>query len=123
MSKRVLSVGNCGYDNRAIKALIETHFPATVIAVDNLAQTLEQLRSDTYHLVLVNRVLERDRSEGLDVIRHLKSHPELNNLPVMMITNFPDHQQLAQQAGALEGFGKSSLQSEETRTKLAALLQ
>ncbi len=122
MTKQVLSVGNCNFDNRSLTALIEGQFPAKVTPVDSLAQTIAALGAGTYDLVLVNRVLDRDGSQGLEVIRQIKSTPQLSHTPVMMITNFPDHQKLAQDAGALEGFGKQELQSEATRARLAAVL-
>ena len=122
MSKRVLSVGNCGPDNRAITAMLESQFGAEVVPVDNGSQTLAQLRGQAFHLVLVNRVLDRDGGDGLDVIRQIKTAADLPDTPVMMITNFPDHQQLAQAAGALEGFGKSALHADQTRDKLQKLL-
>lgn len=122
MSKRVLSVGNCEPDTRAIAALIEGQFEAVVEPVDDLAQTMQQLRTRPYDLVLINRILDRDGSEGLEVIRQIKSVPELRETPVMMITNFAEHQQLAQEAGAIEGFGKQALHAPETAAKLSPLL-
>lgn len=122
MSKRVLSVGNCVPDNRAITAILESQFGAKVVPVDNASQTLEQLRGQPFDLVLVNRVLDRDGGDGLDVIRQIKAAVEVQHTPVMMITNFPDHQQLAQAAGAVEGFGKSALRADATRAKLQTLL-
>ena len=108
MTRRVLSVGNCGPDNRAITLMLEEYFSAKVIPVNDLPQTLEQLR-DAVDLILVNRVLDRDGSDGLEVIRQIKSASNQPDTPVMMITNFPEHQQRALDAGALEGFGKQAL--------------
>ena len=122
MCKRVLNVGNCGPDNRAITAMIERHFAAEVDSVDDALQTMQQLRTQTYDLVLVNRILDRDGSDGLEVIQQIKTAPDTSDTPVMMITNFPDHQQRAQEVGALEGFGKQALQDPATCTKLGLLL-
>ena len=60
-------------------------------------------------------------SDGIDVIRALKADAELSKTPVMLVTNFAEHQQLAVAAGAVEGFGKQSLRDPATREKLAAL--
>jgi two-component system chemotaxis response regulator CheY len=123
MTKRVLSIGNCGPDTRAITTMLQDHFAVEVTPVDDLAQSLEKLGNDSYDLVLVNRVLDRDGSDGLEVIRYIKATDNVGDVPVMMITNFPEHQQRAQEAGALEGFGKQALHTEQTRAKLAAVLQ
>jgi CheY-like chemotaxis protein len=75
-----------------------------------------------FDLVLVNRLLDRDGSQGLDIIRKIKSHPDLSVVPVMMLTDYPEHQQRAVEAGAEPGFGKSELHSPETLDKLRRFL-
>ncbi len=120
--KRVLNVGHCTPDHRAIAAMIEGHFAAVVDATDSLAQTLEQLRTHAFDLVLVNRILDRDGSDGLLVIQRVKTDPDLSDTPVMMVTNFAEHQQRAQDAGALVGFGKQALHAPETLATLKPLL-
>ena len=87
-----------------------------------MADTLAVLETTEFHLILVNRQLDRDGSNGLAVIQRIKSSPELASLPVMMITNFADHQELAVQAGAEQGFGKRELGDPATREKLASFL-
>ena len=72
--------------------------------------------------MLVNRKLDIDYSDGLEVIERIKQDPQLRSLPVMMITNFAEHQQQAVQAGAVEGFGKQSLRAPETLQKLEPFL-
>ncbi len=122
MNKRVLSVGNCTPDHRAVSALIEHHFSAQVLPADSLLDALQQLQCEPFDLVLVNRQLDRDGSDGLEVIRQIKADPNLSNTPVMMVTNFSEYQQSAQLAGAVEGFGKRSLQAPETLAKLKPFL-
>ncbi len=87
-----------------------------------MADALALLGTTEFHLVLVNRQLDRDGSNGLAVIQRIKSLPELASLPVMMITNFAEHQELAVQAGAERGFGKRELGDPATRGKLAPFL-
>lgn len=123
MSKRVMSVGNCRADHRAISGMLELNFQAEVVPTASLPESLEQLRSQTFDLVLVNRILDSDGSEGLDVIRQIKTDSKLQELPVMMITNFPEHQQQAIALGAVEGFGKRALNDEQTRTRLEPWLK
>ena len=118
----MLDIGNCVPDHRAIAALITSHFDAQVIAADQWQDACKQLREQAFDLVLVNRKLDIDYSDGLEVIHQLKGDADLRAIPVMMITNFAEHQQQAIQAGAVEGFGKQSLRDPATREKLAVFL-
>jgi CheY-like chemotaxis protein len=118
----VLSVGNCGADHAALQGLIEGSFRAEVVPADGPADALETLRRGDVALVLVNRRLDRDGSEGLEVIRRIKSDAQLARTPVMLLTNFPEHQQVAVAAGAEPGFGKAELNCESTRQALARFL-
>ncbi len=122
MAKRVLDVGNCGPDHWAIRDLIQRQFDAEVIQAHGTDDTLDELRSRHFDLVLVNRLLDRDQTEGLDVIRKIKADATLAPVPVMMVTNFPEHQAEAVRAGAVEGFGKLQLQDGRTVEALARLL-
>lgn len=122
MPKRVLDIGNCLPDHRAIVMMITSNFDAQVVAADHWQDAQQQLREQTFDLVLVNRKLDVDYSDGIEVIRQLKADENLQAVPVMLITNFPEHQQQAVQAGAVEGFGKQSLRDPATRERLAAYL-
>jgi len=117
-----LDVGNCDADQAAIRELIESNFAAQVDRADQAADALRSLERAKYALVLVNRRLDCDDSDGMEVIRQIKGRPDFSGLPVMMITNFPEHQEAAQAAGAVEGFGKRSLGTEETLQRLRAYL-
>ena len=72
-------------------------------------QALEQLRQETFALVLVNRVFDADGSSGLDLIRALKAEEPLRDVPVMLVSNYEEAQAQAVQAGAALGFGKAAL--------------
>lgn len=72
---------------------------------------MERLRNQHYDLVLVNRQFDLDGYEGLDFIRQLKATPEVESVPVMLVTNFGDYAQRAVELGAVAGFGKSELDS------------
>jgi CheY-like chemotaxis protein len=121
-TKKVLSLGQCAADHASIGGLLRRHFDADVDAADTFADAEATLGSSHYDLVLVNRVLDRDRKEGLDFIARLKAHPEWRQLPVMLVSNYPDAQEQAIARGALPGFGKSSLGSTKTLTRLRAVL-
>jgi CheY-like chemotaxis protein len=108
-AKRVLSVGQCFADHSAISRVLRSTFAAEVIAVDSTRQALDQLRRETFALVLVNRVFDADGSSGMDLIRALKADEQLRSLPVMLVSNYEDAQTQAVEAGATLGFGKAAL--------------
>lgn len=123
MPKRVLDIGNCVPDHRTIEVVITSHFDAEVVAADQWDDAREMLREQPFDLVLVNRRLDIDYSDGLEIIRKLKADAELRALPVMLVSNFAEHQQSAVAAGAVEGFGKQSLRDPALRDKLAPYLR
>jgi two-component system chemotaxis response regulator CheY len=119
-SPRILSIGQCGVDHAAISRLFRTEFSVTVDSADSLPEADELLGDNTYALVLVNRVLDADGSSGVSVLQNLIArHP---SVPMMLISNYPDAQQEAMRLGAVEGFGKSSLHHDRTRTLLRNVL-
>ncbi len=123
LSRRVLDVGNCGPDHRSITMMIQHAFPGVIVdQADDTASALEKMGSHPYLLVLVNRKLDCDYSDGIEVIRAIKSDPLHSKTPVMLVTNYPEHQQQAIAVGAIEGFGKLQLQLPETKQRLAAVL-
>ncbi len=103
--------------------MLVREFDAEVLSADTASEALERLARESIDLVLVNRKLDHDYSDGIHVIQQIKSHPEYSSVPVMMITNYPDHQQQAVAAGALYGFGKLELIKPETHQRLAAVLR
>lgn len=120
--KRVLNVGQCAMDHGTIRRLIEGHFEARVVPAHSAVETLSQLRGGGYDLVLVNRKLDADGSDGVDVLRAIKADPALAPLPIMLVSNYPDAQQQAEAAGAVPGFGKAQVGSPETLERLRAYL-
>jgi len=65
MAKRVLDVGNCVPDHAAIRTMLEQTFGAEVLQTDGPDDTLALLRREPVNLVLVNRKLDHDYSDGL----------------------------------------------------------
>lgn len=116
---RVLSVGQCGFDHGLISQHLGRSLGTEVIGARTHREALEILRDrGPFRLVLVNRIGDSDGARGVDLIRSLKADPELADLPVMLVSNYPEAQDEAVEAGALEGFGKSDL---GTGKELAAL--
>src|SRR4051812_1489959 len=122
MPPRVLDVGQCVPDHAAIRRLLESKFKAQVVQTHGMDDTLAELRRGEFTLVLVNRKLDADYSDGLEIIRRIKGDAKLAGVPVMLVSNYPDAQQQAVQIGAELGFGKAKLASEETLARLQAVL-
>ena len=122
MPKRVLDVGQCGPDHATISRYLTRHFDVEIVQTHGPDDTLEQLRTSAFDLVLVNRKLDADYSDGLDVVRKIKADPATAAVPVMLVTNYPEHQDQAIAAGAIRGFGKLEYDKPETLQRVAAVL-
>ncbi len=123
MSKTVLSVGQCRPDGAAIAHYMKSNFGATVIAVDLPDQALAALETNAIDLVLINRKLDIDMSDGLEILKSIRSTSSKRDVPVMLVSNYPEWQDKAVQMGATYGFGKAELNRPETRARLAAVLE
>ena len=122
MPKRVLDVGNCVPDHAAIRGLLTKTFGADVAQTHGPGDTLALLRREPFDLVLVNRKLDQDYSDGLEIIKAIKADSQLASTPCMLITNYPDQQQVAVAAGAEYGFGKKELHAPTTHQRLSKFL-
>lgn len=123
-TKHVLDVGNCNPDHASITALLRRLFSSVEVdRTHGMDDTLAALRQRPYDLVLVNRKLDQDYSDGLDIIQRMKADETLRSIPVMLLTNYPEHQELAVQAGAEYGFGKLEFEKPITREKLSRFLE
>ena len=125
VKQTVISVGQCGYDNSRIRSLIRSIDSTVEIReTDSHQETMEILASlGEAALVLVNRVFDMDGSSGMDLISQLKSkESEFAGIPVMLVSNYEKSQAEAIANGAISGFGKSELQSVETRRKIESVL-
>ncbi|MBP90167.1 MAG: response regulator [Planctomycetaceae bacterium] len=122
MTKRVLDVGNCVPDHSSIRRLVEDNFDAKVVQAHGPEDALAKLSKGGIDLVLVNRKLDRDYSDGLEIIKQIKQSAELAAVPCMLITNYTEHQDQAVQAGAERGFGKLELDQPETQDRLKRFL-
>jgi CheY-like chemotaxis protein len=120
--KRVLDVGNCVPDHASICRLMQNQFGAQVAQAHGLEDTVAQLRAGKFDLVVVNRKLDRDYTDGLDIIKAVKADPAIAATPMMLITNYAEHQDAAVAAGAERGFGKLELDNPETRQRISRFL-
>ncbi len=122
MAKRILSIGSCSFDNGVIGRLISANFDAELHAASLPEEALDLLPGDRFDLVLVNRILDADGSQGVDVVARIKSDPRLTDTPVMLVSNYPEAQEAAVEGGAELGFGKAELDRPETVQRLAQFL-
>lgn len=123
MPKHVLDVGQCPPDHHSIRAYLTRHFDCEVVQAHGPADTQSELATRPYDLVLINRKLDADYSDGIEIIRRIKAEPATAGVPVMLVTNYAEHQQAAVAAGALYGFGKLEFDAPATRERLAAVLE
>lgn len=122
MSKTLLDCGNCGPDFNSIRQMVTSNFNASVVQSHGTEDTLKLLRDRQIDLVTVNRKLDRDYTDGMDVIKAIKSDPELASVPVMLVTNYDEHQDAAVKEGCVRGFGKLSVGDPATRAILEPYL-
>ncbi|HIE99538.1 MAG TPA: response regulator [Planctomycetes bacterium] len=113
-SKIVLSVGQCRPDNAAITHFLTSNFDVEVLATDLVDDSLTALQKNSVDLILINRKLDTDYSDGMEIMKQIRSNPQTEQIPVMLISNFPESQEQAVAAGATYGFGKAELSSPET---------
>jgi CheY-like chemotaxis protein len=123
MQKRVLDVGQCSPDHASIRSYLTRNFDCDVVQVDDGESALARLQNEQFDLVLVNRKLDTDYSDGVEVIRALKADPKAVSVPVMLVTNYPEYQEAAIAAGGIPGFGKLEFDKPETRAKIAEILE
>jgi len=122
VKRKVLDVGQCNADNSQISGLLQKHFDVQVDRSHSLDQAIESATSTKYDLILINRLLDADGSEGMDVLNSLKNNSASAETPVMIVSNYQEAQDKAVASGAVAGFGKSALNSPETLERLTQYL-
>ena len=119
MPKVLLDCGNCGPDFNSIRQMASSTFGATVLQAHGAEDAIEILRERDVDLVTVNRKLDRDYTDGIEVIKQIKADDRIASIPVMLVTNYQEHQDTAVAIGCVRGFGKLAINTPET----AALLR
>ncbi|QDT42511.1 hypothetical protein Pan241w_25950 [Gimesia alba] len=122
MAKRVLSVGQCMPDANAIARFLTTHFDVAIEESDLEFDTMEKLKQQSYDLVMINRKLDADYSDGIELIQKIKQSSDVKPCRLMLVSNYPEYQEQAVQAGAEYGIGKNEYRNPETVTRLAPYL-
>jgi CheY-like chemotaxis protein len=110
MPHSVILVGHCGVDGPRLQREISARIPDTHVIRVNSTADLERYLEQDADLFLVNREPVGFDEDGLDIVRDIRQeHPQAK---VMLVSDYPEAQQAAVQAGALPGFGKSEMGSE-----------
>jgi len=113
---RIALVGHCGPDSYALRSAARRAVPeAEVEFITDEPSALKAAAAGA--LLLVNRVLDGDfkDDDGQSLINKVLA---TGSNKVMLISNFPDAQAAAEKAGALPGFGKTTMNADETRNLL-----
>lgn len=122
MTKHVLDVGQCSMDHGAITRMLQGHFDVEVTRAHDADDLIAALETSEFDLVLVNRKLDRNGEDGVELIRRIVTDEKLNGVPCMLVSNYADAQEAAVDAGARPGFGKSALAAELTIQRLRDVL-
>lgn len=116
---KVLLVGHCGFDSGSLTHLVSDTMGIKAVRVNSDAALKKQADAST--LLLINRVLDGDfqAGDGVALVEEIASQSDAPKM--MVITNYPDVQQKAQAAGALEGFGKNDMGDAGVSQRLKSL--
>ena len=109
---KILDVGQCGVDGPRMKLLFREKLGATVVNASTLEDAAQKIESGGYDIVLINRILAADGSEGSELIKKFSKQSDAP--PMMLVSDHDEAQQQAVAMGAKRGFGKSALEEPET---------
>ena len=110
MSHRIALVGHCGVDGPRLQREIRAQIADADVVRVNTTADLRRYLQEHADLFLVNREPVGFTEEGIDMIRQI--HTECPDARVMLVSDYPEAQEAAVQAGALKGFGKSEFGSD-----------
>ncbi|HAH46011.1 response regulator [Gimesia sp.] len=122
MVKRVLSVGQCVPDTSSLMRFLTSHFDVEIDQSDVETDTLEKLKASEYDLVLINRKLDADYSDGIELIQKIRATSEIKPSPLMLVSNYPEYQEQAVEVGAVYGIGKDQYRDPQTAARLKPYL-
>ena len=121
--KKVMSVGQCNPDHFALSDFLKRNFSCEVIRIDSTEEALEKLKLEKVDLVLVNRKLDIDYTDGTILIDKMKEDQNFKSIPVMLVSNYPEYQEEAVSKGALWGIGKQDYHKDESVEKFKDVLE
>ncbi len=117
MSQIVALIGHCGPDSFLLETTARKALPdADVVKLNDESEVRAGL--SRWSLLLVNRVLDGtfQSESGIALIESLAGEAEAP--PMILISNFAESQEEAEQAGAQPGFGKNDLFAADTLERI-----
>ena len=118
-----MSVGQCNPDHYALSGFLTRNFKCSVVRIDSTEEAIEKLDKESFDLVLVNRKLDIDYTDGTILIEKMKAHPTYKNIPIMLVSNYPEYQEEAMKLGAVRGIGKLEYGNSESLEKFKNILE
>ena len=112
-------IGHCGPDSFALQSSVMGFVPGAVIHKINSQSDFES-KKDQLSLLLVNRVLEEgfETGSGIEFIQALgEGDPK-----AMLISNFEASIAESIEVGAVAGYGKSTMRSDQAEAALKSAL-
>ncbi len=120
--QKLLIVGQCDFDYQRISFVVKKNYNIEIHRADLFDDAIQSALDTQYDLIMINRLLDIDRSEGMAVLHELKSNPQTEHTPVMIISDYQEAQEAAVAAGASLGFGKATLDTPQTFALLSNFL-
>ncbi len=120
--KKVLSVGQCNPDHFALQNYFESNFDCKLTRIDSTEEALSELQKNSYDLVLVNRKLDIDYTDGTILVEKMQKDSTLRQTPIMLISNYSEYQKEAIVLGAVPGIGKLEYGKESAFQKVSKYL-
>ncbi len=121
--KKVMSVGQCNPDHSALSQFLTRNFQCEVVRIDSTEEAIGELEKGHYDLVLVNRKLDIDYTDGTILIEQMKANKNFQSIPVMLISNYPEYQDEAVKLGAIRGIGKLEYSEPSSIQRFASVLE
>ncbi|MFH1802923.1 MAG: hypothetical protein ABH864_05760 [archaeon] len=100
--KKLLIVGPCYADAVALKKFLESKFPVKTTELTKISEATDFLKQRSCDLILVSRVCKGDNKPCLDLVKYVKSSRP--DVPIFMLTRFPEAQEEALKNGATATF-------------------
>lgn len=123
----VLLVGHCGFDSGGLERAVRNAAPDARVEGVNSRKALDA-KLDDASLLLINRQLDGsfgvtmgDHGDGVELIRELGANDDAP--ACVLISNFDDAQDAAEEAGALPGFGKKDVRAESAERSIRSALE
>ena len=122
MSRKVLDVGQCKPDHSRISSFLNREFDVEIHQAHSFDEAIKSALDTPFDLILINRILDADGTDGMAVLYELKTQPSTADVPVMIVSNYQNAQDIALESGAVRGFGKAELNNPATKDLLARFL-